>query len=97
MVLLAARLIREGVLQQNAMSANDAFCSPEKQASLGRVALEIHQTAIDLTERGVPASVLEGFDYTSFLRAKDETAPDGADAVDEIGAALVAALRKLQR
>ena len=97
MVLLAARLIREAVLQQNAMSDNDAYCSPAKQASLCRVVLEVHEATADLAANGVPASVLEDFDYTSLLRAKDDTAPDGAAAVDQIGVDLLAELGKLRR
>ena len=35
-VMLAGRLLREGVLQQSALSANDASCSPAKGAALAR-------------------------------------------------------------
>lgn len=97
MVLLAARLIREGVLQQNALSGNDAYCSPAKQASLCRVVLAVHDAATELVTAGVPATVLEDFDYTTLVRAKDDTAPDGAPAVEEIGAELLARLRELPR
>jgi V/A-type H+-transporting ATPase subunit A len=97
MVLLAARLIRDGVLQQSAMSDNDAHCSPPKQTSLCRVVLEIHEATTDLAANGVPASVLEDFDYAPFLRAKDDTAPDGAAAVDQIGVELLVGLGALRK
>ncbi len=32
--MLAGRLLREGVLQQSALSATDAYCSPGKTAAL---------------------------------------------------------------
>ena len=97
MVLLAAHLIRDGVLQQSAMSDNDAHCSPPKQSSLCGVVLAIHEATTDLAANGVPAGVLEEFDFTPFLRAKDDTAPDGAAAVDQIGVEILARLRELRK
>ena len=43
-VLLGARLLREGVLQQSALSEHDAFCAPEKQAALLEMALDVYDT-----------------------------------------------------
>ena len=47
------------MLQQSALSENDAFCPVPKQAALVTAVLEVHDLARDLARRGVPASVIE--------------------------------------
>ena len=56
MVILAARLIRQGVLRQSALSANDAYCSPEKGAALFDLSLAVSEALQRLIEREVPAT-----------------------------------------
>ena len=41
MVLLGGRLLRDGVLLQNALSANDSFCTAEKASSLLDMVLDV--------------------------------------------------------
>ena len=53
-VLLAARLIQETVLQQSALSADDAYCSPAKQAALLELVLGVHGLCLELVGRGTP-------------------------------------------
>jgi V/A-type H+-transporting ATPase subunit A len=80
-ILLSGRLLREGVLQQNAMSEYDAFCSPAKQTTLLEMVLAVHDRCLALVDGGLPASVVEEFDFTDVTRARDETRPDDADGV----------------
>jgi len=87
--LLGARLVSEAVLQQSALSEHDASCSPAKQAALVRAVLDVHDAARSLGRSGVPASVIEAFDFGPLLRAKDAVAADDASGVDEIAAALL--------
>ena len=54
MVLLAGRLLREAVLQQSALSANDATCTPAKQAALLELVLAVYDRCLALVDRGVP-------------------------------------------
>ncbi|MDH4277175.1 MAG: V-type ATP synthase subunit A [Acidimicrobiia bacterium] len=95
LILLTGRNIREAILQQSALSDNDAFCSPAKQAALTEAVLQTHDTATTVAAAGVPASVIEDFDYTALLRAKDITGPDDAAGVEAIAQRLRAALQEL--
>jgi V/A-type H+/Na+-transporting ATPase subunit A len=81
-VLLAGRLLREGVLQQSALSANDAYSSTAKTAALLDAVLGVVDQCDALVERGVTASEIEEFDFTPLVRAARETPPDGAQAVE---------------
>jgi V/A-type H+/Na+-transporting ATPase subunit A len=74
MVLIAGRLLREAVLQQSALSAADASCSPEKGAALVDAVLTVLDRCQGLVERGVLASVVEDVDWGPLMRARDETA-----------------------
>jgi V/A-type H+-transporting ATPase subunit A len=74
-VLLAGRLLREGVLQQNALSANDAHCTAEKTAALIDAVLSVVDEAEAAVGRGVLASEVEELDFSPLLRAAAECAP----------------------
>ena len=54
LVLLAAELIREGFLVQNAFHPVDTYCPPEKQARMLRVLVEFYEIARELVAKGVP-------------------------------------------
>jgi V/A-type H+-transporting ATPase subunit A len=95
MVLLAARLVREAVLQQSALSANDASCAPAKQTALAQAVLDVYDAAGELARAGLPATVLEDVDYGPLVRAKNTTPSDDADGVTEIAADLIAQMRQL--
>jgi V/A-type H+-transporting ATPase subunit A len=75
-VLLAGRLLREAVLQQNALSPNDAHCSPEKTAALADAVLDVVDRCDALIEAGSTASEIEELDYSALLRAAQETPSD---------------------
>lgn len=80
-VLLGARLMREAVLQQSALSAQDSFSSDAKTAALAEAVLAVVDTAQEAVVAGTPAAVLEEVDFSPLLRAREETAPDDADGV----------------
>ncbi len=80
-VLLAGRLLREGVLQQNALSPNDAHCSAAKTAALIDAVLAAIDRCDELVQRGVGAAEIEELDFSSILRAAQETPPDDVDGV----------------
>ena len=79
--LLAARILREAVLQQNALSPNDATCGAGKQAALLRAVIDLADRAVELVGRGVKAEALEHYDLSDLTRLRDVAAPDDADAV----------------
>ena len=80
-VLLAGRLLREGVLQQNALSPNDAHCTAAKTAALIDAVLAVVDRCDALVDRVVAATEIEEVDFSPLLRAAQETPPDGADLV----------------
>lgn len=95
MVLLGGRLLRDGVLLQNALSRNDAFCSAAKGAALLDLVLDVVDTCQVLVERGVPASVIERHDFGPVLRAREDVGPDDAAAVTERRVAVLGELEGL--
>jgi V/A-type H+-transporting ATPase subunit A len=82
MVLLAGRLLQEAVLQQSALSANDATCFPEKQAALLAMVLSIYDRCLLLVAQGVSASVVEECDLSGVTRVRDEVGPDDVIGVE---------------
>jgi V/A-type H+/Na+-transporting ATPase subunit A len=70
--ILAGRLAREGVLQQSAASAADAYCDPARTAALIDAVLAVADRCATLAESGTAAGVIEEQDYSPILRAKEE-------------------------
>jgi V/A-type H+/Na+-transporting ATPase subunit A len=95
MTLLGARLLREGVLMQNALSRTDGYCSDAKGTALLAGALQLLDVGAELVDDGVPATLLEEVDYTPFIRARDDTEADDAAGVGSATATVVARLRSL--
>ncbi len=83
MILLGGRLLREGVLMQNALNDNDGFCSAEKGAALLAFALDTIDECQRLVSDGAAATTVEQFDFSPLLRAREDVGPDDAAAVRE--------------
>jgi V/A-type H+-transporting ATPase subunit A len=96
MVLLGGRLLRDGVLMQNALSANDGFCSAEKGAALLDLVLDVVDACQRLVERGVAATTIEQADHGPVLRAREETGPADAAAVKARSGEVLRALEALR-
>jgi V/A-type H+-transporting ATPase subunit A len=94
-VMLAGRLLREGVLQQSALSANDAFCSRAKSAALLDTVLTVIDRCDALVAAGVPAATIEEADFGDLLRAAQETGPDDVQGVQDHLDAVLARLERL--
>jgi V/A-type H+-transporting ATPase subunit A len=94
-VLLSCRLLREGALQQSALSQNDGYCEQPKQLALLELVLALHDRFLELVERGVTATALETQDLSDAIRARDETPADGADEVAAVRERLLARLDEL--
>jgi V/A-type H+-transporting ATPase subunit A len=95
LILLTGRRIREAVLQQSALSENDASCSSDKQAALTDAVLAIHDVTLQLSRSGVPVTLIEEFDYGLLIRAKDATQADDDAGVSSISAQILAELEEL--
>ncbi len=94
-VLLTGRLLREAVLQQSALSENDAWAAPAKQAALLAMVLDLHERAIDLVRRGVPAARIEELDLSDAARARDHVGPEDVAGVEAIRDELLARMEAL--
>ncbi|MDT0467411.1 V-type ATP synthase subunit A [Streptomyces sp. DSM 41699] len=73
--VLAGRLVREGVVQQNALSPSDAYCTPEKTAALVEAVLTVIDRCMELAESGAPIEAVEAVDFTPLLRAREDAGP----------------------
>ena len=93
MALLAARLLRDGFLQQSALSANDANCTPAKQAALLELVLAVYDQCLAMVDRGVSAAAVEEIDLSGVTRVRDEVGPDDAAGVAERRDQVLAAMR----
>jgi V/A-type H+-transporting ATPase subunit A len=94
-VLLTGRLLREGVLQQSALSDRDAWSSPAKQSALLGMVLDLHERAVGLLGRGVAATRIEELDLSEAVRARDLVGPEDAAGVAAIRDHLLAHLEAL--
>ena len=79
--ILAGRLIREGLLQQSALSAIDASCDSTRAAALADAILAVAARCQELARAGVSAAALEEADFSPILRAREDAASP-ADVAD---------------
>lgn len=77
MTILAGRLIREGILQQSALSDLDASCSGARTSALVDAVLTVAGRCQELAGHGVSPAVIEEQDFSPVLRAKDEAETTG--------------------
>ncbi|MER6083453.1 V-type ATP synthase subunit A [Streptomyces sp. NPDC001833] len=73
--VLAGRLLREAVIQQNALSPADAYSAPEKTAALVTATLTVVDHCLELVDSGTAADVVETVDFTPLLRAREDAGP----------------------
>jgi V/A-type H+-transporting ATPase subunit A len=88
-------LLREGVLQQSSLSANDAYCPPAKQQALLALVLAIEEQCLQLVTGGIPNRRIEEVDLSPAVRAREATPPQGAGEVEAISKQLMAKLGEL--
>lgn len=94
--ILGGRLVRQAVLQQSALSTNDATCTPAKQLSLLEAALAVYDQCLTMVDVGVPATVLEETDFSGLTRVRDEVGPDDATGVERRGGEILAELQRVE-
>ncbi|MFB7507339.1 V-type ATP synthase subunit A [Streptomyces broussonetiae] len=80
--VLAGRLLREAVIQQNALSPADAYSTPEKTTALVEAALTVIDRCLELVDSGSPADVVEAVDFSPLLRARETAGPAETDPVE---------------
>ncbi|MBD0422709.1 V-type ATP synthase subunit A [Streptomyces sp. TRM S81-3] len=94
--VLAGRLVREGVLQQSALSERDAYCGPEKTAALADAFLAVADRCRELVDSGISASSVEEVDFGPLLRAREDTGPHDAAGVAARRNAMLAGLGEMR-
>ncbi|WP_432118564.1 V-type ATP synthase subunit A [Streptomyces sp. bgisy032] len=94
--VLGGRLVREGLLQQSALSERDAYSSPEKTAALADAVLAVVARCHELAGAGVPASRIEEVDFSPVLRAREEAGPHDAPLVRTLCDTMLARLEELR-
>ncbi len=80
-LILGGRLLREGLLQQNALNERDAACRAAKAAALADALLALIDSCERLVDRGLPAAAIEECDFAPLLLAREELAADDVDGV----------------
>ena len=85
MVILAARLLKEGFLQQNAFDLVDRFAHPEKQLKMLKALLRFCDMGKVLVSKGIPAfKVRELRAYQALLRMKVEVENDQTARIETL-------------
>lgn len=85
MILETTRLIREGILQQNAMDAVDAYSPVEKQIRMLELVLYFHDRGMNIIKRGAPISVIHDLPVVdTLIRMKSNVPNDELDKFDDI-------------
>jgi V/A-type H+-transporting ATPase subunit A len=94
--LRVARLLRDAVLQQSAVQANDQYTAPAKQRALLELVREVHARLVALLQDGAGIIAVDAVDLDPVLRARYDTPPDGAAEVEAIGRQLLKSLEGLR-
>jgi V/A-type H+-transporting ATPase subunit A len=85
MILETARLIREGILQQNATDPVDSYSSIEKQIRLLELVLYFHERGMNIIKRGAPISVIHELPVVdTIIRAKSSVTNEEVQKLDDI-------------
>lgn len=85
LTLKKAELIKDGFLQQNALSDVDAYCNPQKQYRIIKIILDFGHRAEDLLERGVPLfRITELSIFSRIKRLKSEIPNSELEKFDDI-------------
>ncbi|WP_225728970.1 MULTISPECIES: V-type ATP synthase subunit A [unclassified Nocardia] len=95
MVLLGGRLLREAVLQQNALSANDSHCSMAKATALVDAVLVVLDRCRELAAAGVAPERIEALDFGPLVRAREAAGPADTAAAGRLRDAMLTRLSAL--
>jgi len=96
-VLEAARLVKEGYLQQSALHPVDAYCNPAKQVKLLRLFVTIYQLGRELIASGVTlVAIHQVLDIPGLVRLKETVANDRLQQLDDILTSLSDRLQALR-
>lgn len=85
MILETTRLIREGILQQNAMESVDAYSSVEKQIRMLELVLYFHERGMAIVKKGAPINLIHDLPVVdTIIRAKATITNEEMHKFDDI-------------
>jgi len=89
MVLETSRLLREGILQQNATDPVDAYSPVEKQIRMLELVLYFHERGMNIIKRGAPISMIHDLPVVDMLiRMKSNVPNDELNKFDDVQKAI---------
>jgi V/A-type H+-transporting ATPase subunit A len=89
MVLETSRLLREGILQQNALDTVDAYASVEKQITMLELVLYFHERGLNIIKRGAPISVIHDLPVVdTIIRMKSAVPNEDLSQMNDIRKAI---------
>ncbi|MGC9209879.1 MAG: V-type ATP synthase subunit A [Acidilobus sp.] len=98
LVLETARLIKDGLLKQNAFDPIDTFTTPKKQVALMKMFVEFYRAASEAVKRNVPVVKIReavGRLYTDMVKARFTIPNDRVEDIEKLTAAVVEAINKV--
>jgi V/A-type H+-transporting ATPase subunit A len=85
MTVLAARLLKDGFLQQNAFDPVDRYALPDKQLKMLKAILRFCDMAQVLVRKGIPAFRLRDLEsYRALRRMKSTVKNEEAEQIDAL-------------
>jgi len=85
MIVMAARLIKEGFLQQDAFHEIDRYALPEKQLKMLKAILRFCDMGLVLVRKGIPAYRLKELGaFRKLQRMKETIGNDEADQIETL-------------
>ncbi|HEY9526044.1 MAG TPA: V-type ATP synthase subunit A [Anaerolineales bacterium] len=89
MVLETSRLIREGILQQNATDPVDAFSPIEKQIRMLELVLYFHERGMSIVRRGAPINLIHDLPVVdALIRMKSNVSNEDLSKFEDIQKAI---------
>jgi V/A-type H+/Na+-transporting ATPase subunit A len=89
MVLETSRLLREGILQQNATDPVDAYSPIEKQIRMLELVLYFHERGMNIIKRGAPINLIHDLPVVDMLiRMKSNISNDELHKFDDVQKAI---------
>lgn len=79
--MLAGRLLREGLLTQNALSANDSHCAMAKTVALVDAMSAVIDRCREVVAKGVAPERVEELDFGPLVRARETAGPQDTTVV----------------
>ena len=98
LTLRKAELLKEGFLQQNALSEIDAFCAAEKQYKMLKVIFEFGKRAEELLDMGVPLFKIEELPvFNEIKRMGEEIKNENLEKFGELSSKIEKAFDDLKK